>query len=162
MKKESGKGIRAEENRRAAEIAERTMRKIKEKEARERKVGVVIFGTRTFRDYKLFEKEVTKFLDRVMKEEGLPQERIYIVEGEASGADKMAVRYALEYGYEYKPFPADWKTYGRRAGMIRNEDMSVEARWGIGFWDGQSVGTKGMINICKKYGNRLRVVEYNN
>ena len=162
MKKESGKGIRAEENRRAAEIAERTMKKIKEKEARERKVGVVIFGTRTFRDYKLFEREVTKFLDRVMKEEGLPQERIYIVEGEASGADKMAVRYALEYGYEYKPFPADWKTYGRRAGMIRNEDMSVEARWGLGFWDCQSVGTKGMINICKKYGNRLRVVEYNN
>ena len=56
MKKESGKGIRAEENRRAAEIAERTMKKIREKEARERKVGVVIFGTRTFRDYKLFEK----------------------------------------------------------------------------------------------------------
>lgn len=158
MKKESGKGIRAEENRRAAEIAERTMKKIKEKEARERKVGVVIFGTRTFRDYKLFEKEVTKFLDRVMKEEGLPQERVYIVEGEASGADKMAVRYALEYGYEYKPFPADWKTYGRRAGMIRNEDMSVEARWGIGFHVGDSPGTRGMIEICKKYGNKLKVI----
>lgn len=158
MKKENGKKTRADMNREAELIAERTMKKIKEKEAKERKVGVVIFGTRTFRDYKLFEKEVTKFLDRVMKEEGLPQERIYIVEGEASGADKMAVRYALEYGYEYKPFPADWKTYGKRAGMIRNEDMSVEARWGIGFHVGDSPGTRNMISICKKYGDKLKVI----
>ena len=58
---------RAEENRRAEEIAERTVRYLRKKEAATRQVYVVIFGTRHFRDYKLFEREVTKFLKKVMK-----------------------------------------------------------------------------------------------
>lgn len=152
---------RAEENQRAEEIAERTVRYLRKKEAATRKVYVVIFGTRHFRDYKLFEREVTKFLKHVKKVEKLPQERIIIIEGEAAGADKMAVRYALEYGYNYKPYPADWKRFGKRAGMLRNEEMKVQAEWGIGFWDGVSPGTKMMIGICEpKMGEQLKVIQY--
>lgn len=152
---------RAEENKRIEELCKKTMDKIKRDEARKRKVYVVIFGSRDFKDYKFFERRVNRFLRRVVKEEKIKHKQIVIVEGEASGADKMAVRYALENGYELKPFPADWNNLGRRAGMVRNEEMMVWSSWGIGFWDGESRGTKGMINLCKpKMEDRLEVIEY--
>lgn len=45
------------------------------------------------------------------------------------------------------PYPADWDKHGRRAGMIRNCRMisDGEARGLIALWDGQSPGTRHMI-----------------
>lgn len=40
-----------------------------------------------------------------------------------TGADMLAAHYADLLGYRLEPHPADWKTYGKRAGFLRNAEM---------------------------------------
>jgi hypothetical protein len=50
-----------------------------------------------------------------------------IVQGGATGADALALRWAIETGKEHKTYPALWKVHGRRrAGGIRNALMLRE------------------------------------
>lgn len=72
----------------------------------------LIVGSRSFSDYELF---VAK-CDLLLRNWG----SVVIVSGGARGADALAKRYAVDRGYCYMEFPADWDTYGRRAGYIRN------------------------------------------
>ena len=44
--------------------------------------------------------------------------------------------------------------------MIRNRLMAGHSDYAVGFWDGKSRGTKGMIDICKELNVPLRVVRY--
>src|ERR1039458_3465224 len=53
---------------------------------------------------------------------------LFIVEGGASGADKLAKRVAILNGIPHQEFPAFWKKLGKAAGPIRNEQMIVEGR----------------------------------
>lgn len=62
----------------------------------------------------------------------------------------MGERYALERGYSIKKFPADWNTYGKRAGYLINTEMANYADILIAFWDGKSKGTHHMINLARR------------
>jgi hypothetical protein len=46
-----------------------------------------------------------------------------IVHGGARGADALAGDVAAELGLAVRAYPADWKTYGKAAGPIRNQTM---------------------------------------
>lgn len=46
-----------------------------------------------------------------------------IVHGGARGADAMAAAWAKANGIYHQAYPADWKTYGVKAGPIRNGQM---------------------------------------
>lgn len=46
-----------------------------------------------------------------------------IVSGGARGVDRTAERAAKHRGLRALIFPADWPTYGKRAGYIRNEQI---------------------------------------
>lgn len=48
-------------------------------------------------------------------------------------------------------FPADWEKYGRKAGYLRNDQMARYTDVAIILWDGQSRGTKHMIDLMMKY-----------
>lgn len=71
-----------------------------------------------------------------------------IVSGGARGVDKFGERYADYYSLPIKRFPADWDKYGKRAGVIRNNDMAEYADALIAVWDLKSKGTKHMIDIA--------------
>lgn len=64
----------------------------------------LIVGSRSFSDYELF---VAK-CDLLLRNWG----SVVIVSGGARGADALAKRYAVDRGYCYMEFPADWDTYG--------------------------------------------------
>lgn len=49
-----------------------------------------------------------------------------LIEGECDGADKLSRLWAKSKNIPVKPFPADWKKYGRSAGPIRNSEMLKE------------------------------------
>ena len=53
-----------------------------------------------------------------------------LIEGEATGADTMARQWAESryIGNRVLKFPANWDTYGRAAGPIRNKQMLVEGK----------------------------------
>lgn len=79
---------------------------------------------------------------------------IRIVSGGCVGADKMAVKAAKQLGYEFIEYPADWDTYGRAAGPIRNKQMITEEEIELvmAFHDNiaSSKGTANMITQAKK------------
>lgn len=83
-----------------------------------------------------------------------------IISGHASGADHIGELYAEKHELECELYPADWKTYGRAAGPIRNEQMAKVADKLIAFWDGKSRGTRSMINLAKKHGCEITVFDY--
>ena len=76
-----------------------------------------------------------------------------IVHGAAKGADRIAHQEAEKLGLLVEPHPADWQTQGKRAGVLRNEEMAVAgADLCIAFWDGRSRGTLDMIERAMRHG----------
>lgn len=81
-----------------------------------------------------------------------------IVSGGAKGADALGEEWAKLNGKPCKVFPAEWNRLGKRAGPIRNAEMSVYANGLIAFWDGKSKGTSHMIEMMKAAGKWTYVV----
>lgn len=75
-----------------------------------------------------------------------------VIEGEASGVDRIARRVAERYGLPVLAFPADWKKYGRRAGPIRNAQMLAEGRptCVVAFTDDFDNPRSGTRDMCAK------------
>ena len=66
--------------------------------------------------------------------------------GKKFGADYLGEKWASLRRITVREFPADWRTHGRSAGPLRNQEMADYADFLIAFWDGQSRGTKSMID----------------
>lgn len=113
---------------------------------------VIIAGSRGFDDYELLSEFCNYYLQN--------QTHIEIVSGTAKGADSLGEKYAEENNYKLSKFPAKWDLYGKSAGYKRNEEMAIYGDCLIAFWDGESKGTKHMIDLAKKYGLRVRVVKF--
>ena len=85
-----------------------------------------------------------------------------VVEGEARGADSIARDAALLIGMTVKPYPADWASWGRGAGFMRNRlqydselpDLVLAFHSNIT----ASKGTKDMVNYAKSKGCKVIVV----
>lgn len=115
---------------------------------------VIIAGGRDFTDYELLKR----YCDSVLRNK--VDDGIEIVCGKARGADYLGEKYAIERGFGIKFFPAEWESLGKRAGFVRNEQMARYADAVIAFWDGQSHGTKHMIDIATENGLAIRVKKY--
>lgn len=116
---------------------------------------VIIAGCRDFSNYALLKERCNYFLQRKLTES-----EVIIVSGHAPGADALGERYAQEMGLQIEQHPADWQTHGRAAGPIRNAQMAEVADALIAFWDGQSRGTKNMINTARQKGLKTAVVRF--
>ena len=114
---------------------------------------VIIAGTRTFDNYGLLYEYADYKLSQI-------QDNIEIVSGGAKGADALGERYAREKGYSLRVFPADWAKYGRKAGPMRNRQMAEYADALLAFWDGESAGTKNMIEEANKQGLKIGIRIY--
>lgn len=76
-----------------------------------------------------------------------------IVSGTCSGIDLLGEQYAKDMLHaNIKRFPADWKTYGKSAGPIRNRQMANYADALLLIWDGESKGSASMYRIMKSLG----------
>ena len=106
---------------------------------------LIIAGCRDFND----EHIIYEGIDCFINEYGKPD---LIIEGGASGVDRIAGDYARENDIPLMVFPADWNKYGRAAGPIRNGEMAKHGTHLLAFWDGKSRGTKNMIETAKKHG----------
>lgn len=115
--------------------------KVKPIPAQETPIRLIVAGSRTFEDYSLVERA----LNALLAESSLAE----IVSGNGRGVDKLGERYGEAHGIDVKRFPADWNTYDKRAGYIRNKQMAEYATHCICFWDGESRGTKIMIELAK-------------
>lgn len=82
-----------------------------------------------------------------------------VVSGCAIGVDRMGEKYAIANGIDIKKMPADWNTYNKSAGPIRNAKMADYADAAIILWDGKSSGSKNMLDNMKKR-NKPYYLEY--
>lgn len=86
----------------------------------------------------------------------LPKDTI-IVSGGARGVDTMAKMSANSCDLIYKEFAADWKSFGKKAGFLRNKRIVEFSDRIICFWDGKSKGTKITIDLAKAANKGLEI-----
>jgi hypothetical protein len=115
-------------------------------------VRLIIAGGRTFEDY----QTLKEFADRVSGD----CLEMTVISGTAAGADTLGERWAAEEGWLLELYPANWDTYGKRAGYVRNELMAYNADTLLAFWDGESKGTKHMIDIALAKGLDVHIIQY--
>lgn len=116
---------------------------------------VVIAGSRGFSNYKLLKETCDKYLREKKK-----THNVVVISGHARGADSLGEKYASDEDLDLEIYPADWKKYGKSAGFMRNKQMADIADAVIAFWNGESHGTKHMIDIAEEKGLNVRVVNY--
>lgn len=113
-------------------------------------IKVIIAGSREFDDlYLMNDKMVEYYFGK----------DIEVVCGEARGADTLGKIWAKRCGFPVVSFPADWSK-GKRAGYIRNIQMGDYADELVAFWNGESRGTKHMIDIMQEKGKTVHIVRF--
>ena len=103
---------------------------------------LLICGDRNWTDAKVIKEEILRLKPKVL------------IQGEARGADTIARIAAEQIGsIAIISFFANWRVYGRRAGMIRNQDMLDYGKpdFVLAFHDNISIsrGTKHMVRIAR-------------
>lgn len=132
-----------------------------------KELRIIVAGGRDFKDYNLLSNTIMQYLEDV-DDTGIVSnpKQVKFISGTARGADSLGEQFAYTWGYDVVRFPADWDTHGKRAGYRRNAEMAIYASENgndgvlIAFWDGRSRGTKHMIDLAKRYGLDVHVVNY--
>lgn len=130
-----------------------------------RELRIIVAGSRNFKDYQLLSDTLMQYLEDMDDTDVVDNpSQVKFISGTARGADSLGEQFAYTYEYEVVRFPADWDTYGKSAGYRRNVEMAKYASEAYGvlfaFWDGNSKGTKHMIDLAKRYGLEVHVVKY--
>lgn len=115
-------------------------------------VKIIIAGSRGFNDF----DELCRVCDSLIN----PDNDVTIVSGTAKGADRLGEQYAALRNYKIKRFPADWDKHGKKAGILRNNEMADYADNLIAFWDEESKGTTHMIGVADMKGLGVYVHRY--
>lgn len=106
---------------------------------------LAIVGSRSFSELQM----VVEFVD------GLDAST-EIVSGGARGVDRTAALAASSRGLQVTEIRPDWRL-GKRAALIRNEQIVAYCDGLVAFWDGRSRGTAFTISLAKKH-RKLREV----
>lgn len=109
----------------------------------------IIAGSRDVIDYEIVKKAIENSGFKITQ----------IVSGGARGVDRLGERYAKENNIPVKQFLPDWDKFGKRAGFMRNTEMANYSDACIAIWDGESRGTKHMIDIAEDFELHLYVEE---
>lgn len=138
---------------------------------------LIVAGSRTFIDYQLLKSILDNVKTPITEIVcGTKPPHWIKIEYVTKGADQLGYRYAVENKIPVKLFLAEWdniykenaviktnsqnKKYNAIAGLERNEEMAKYADACIAFWDGESRGTKHMIDLCQKYNIKCKIIMY--
>ena len=87
----------------------------------------------------------------------LPSGVTEIVSGGARGIDTCAREYAEKNRIKLTEFLPQYEKYGRSAPLKRNPQIIDYADLVLAFWDGNSKGTKYVIEQCKKQNKEIKI-----
>jgi hypothetical protein len=74
-----------------------------------------------------------------------------IIHGDARGSDSLCRDWAISRGIPHEAYPADWESYGKAAGAIRNGQMLLAGpQYCVAFPGGR--GTADMVRKAKLHG----------
>lgn len=103
---------------------------------------VIIAGSREITDY--------SFVASVIKRCGFNITEV--VSGTAHGVDRLGEQWAVQNNVPIKYMPPDWNLHGKAAGPIRNKEMAEYADAAVIIWNGESAGTKNMLENMQRLG----------
>lgn len=86
----------------------------------------------------------------------LPADTV-VVSGGARGVDSAAEDAARAVGLRVLVLEPDWETLGRRAGLVRNEEVVDEVDEVVAWWDGESRGTVHALQLAVEAGKPITV-----
>lgn len=104
---------------------------------------VIACGGRDYDDT----RKVYEVLDRLHRLRGIA----LLIHGDARGADRIAGRWAEHNNVEVHAEPADWESFGKRAGFIRNRKMLELQPHGVVAFPGGN-GTADMKRAARDAG----------
>ena len=146
------------------------IRPIRRDELRKFKNVCVVFGSRKYNNEEIF----AACLNGIIKDWKFAPEDTVFVSGMASGPDMMIVEWCKKNGWRWHECPAAWddieapgarikvnnhgQKYNALAGFMPNQEMANVSSHGLGFWDGNSPGTRDMVDRCKEKNLQLRVI----
>lgn len=110
---------------------------------------IAVIGSRSFDDFPLLRKTLN----------GMPEVST-IVSGGAKGADLLGINYAICNNIPTIIFYPNWALHKRGAGHRRNEFIIRESDLILAFWDGRSKGTFNTIELAKKIGKPIKVIQF--
>ena len=113
---------------------------------------VAIVGSRNI-EYDNLQKKAYALLCQ-----NIPSGATEIVSGGAVGIDALAEIYAKQNGLPMKVFKPDYAKYGKRAPLVRNDEIIHYAQYVLAIWDGSSRGTAYTVAACIKDGIPVKVV----
>jgi len=117
-------------------------------------VRVLVCGGRDYINYRKFDRKMNRLYS--VLGEGQDSDCI-VIQGGAKGVDFLARGWALSMNFECIEYPADWKTYGKAAGSIRNQQMLDEGKPDLVVAFPGGKGTKDMVTRARKAG--IEVIE---
>ncbi len=116
------------------------------------RLGIV--GYRNFHNYDLLEREVVEFIG------GHPNIQLLtgIVSGGCQGADTLAEMFADKHHIPMTIHSAEWTTYGKNAGPMRNSLIVRDSDMIIAFVSKSSVGTFDTIRKANAANKPVKIV----
>jgi len=108
---------------------------------------VLVCGGRDFADWeKLF---------RTLDEVTAGHYGLHVIHGNAPGADRIGGLWAHKKKLKVTTYPADWHSYGKAAGPIRNQFMLDDGKPDVVVACPGGKGTADMVARAKKAGVRI-------
>ena len=123
-----------------------------------RKIHGVV-GTRTFSDLDKIRDVVSLGISTIHMDTGLGDMDAYdgFVSGGAKGVDAAAPHLAKIFNKSYLEIPAEWDTFGKRSGHIRNELVALLSTSATAIVNADSKGTWGTIAHFDRLGIPYRL-----
>lgn len=114
---------------------------------------ILVCGGRKFTD----RSAVFDWLDEELKK--APHDTLTIIQGGATGADKLAREWCRERCVPYENYPADWNGLGNAAGPIRNQRMLDNGKPDIVMAFPGGRGTSDMTRRARAAGVPVRFID---
>ena len=113
---------------------------------------ILVCGGRYYRNHER--------LDEVLDEISMAAQKVVlIINGGASGADSLAVRWAEERMLPVCTFTANWPKFGAAAGPIRNEWMLTYGKPDLVVAFSGGRGTANMVRLARGAGVEVREID---
>lgn len=113
---------------------------------------IAVIGSRSIA-YDKMQDTAMAYLERY-----IPANATEIVSGGAVGADKLAERYADLHHLKKTVLLPDYPAYGRRAPLVRDEQIVKSSDCVIAFWDGKSRGTAYTVSFAVAEGIPVKII----
>lgn len=114
---------------------------------------ILVCGGRDWTDFDYLDYVLSTVTNPAHGGKIFPEGWTYMIHGNARGADSAAGAWAIENCVPVLIVPAEWKSFGKKAGYLRNKKMLELGQPDLVIaFDTGGPGTKMMIELAKEAG----------